>query len=37
MKAGQKDLAIRNYEKSLQLNPKNENAAGMLKKLKGTQ
>jgi CubicO group peptidase (beta-lactamase class C family) len=36
MKAGQKDLAIVNYEKSLQLNPKNENGAAMLKKLRAT-
>lgn len=35
MKAGQKELAIQNYEKSLELNPKNEDAAEMLKKLKG--
>jgi len=34
-KTGQKDLAIQNYEKSLQLNPKNTNAAEQLKKLKG--
>ena len=34
MKAGQKELAIQNYEKSLQLDPKNENAVEMLKKLK---
>ena len=33
MKAGQKDLAIANYEKSLQLDPKNQNAVEMLKKL----
>jgi tetratricopeptide (TPR) repeat protein len=33
-KAGQKDLAIQNYEKSIQLNPKNENGARHLKKLK---
>ncbi len=33
MKAGQKELAIQNYEKSLQLNPKNQNAIEMLKKL----
>jgi len=32
---GQKDKAIENYEKSLQLNPKNENAAEMIKKIKG--
>ena len=35
MKVGQKDLAIQNYEKSLQLNPKNNNAVEQLKKLKG--
>jgi tetratricopeptide (TPR) repeat protein len=34
MKAGQKDLAIQNYENSLQLDPKNTNAVDMLKKLK---
>jgi CubicO group peptidase (beta-lactamase class C family)/predicted transcriptional regulator YdeE len=34
-KVGQKDLAIQNYEKSLQLNPKNSNAVEQLKKLKG--
>jgi tetratricopeptide (TPR) repeat protein len=34
MTAGQRDLAIKNYEKSLELNPKNENAVKMLKKLK---
>jgi len=34
MKAGKKDLAIQNYETSLQLNPKNQNAMDMLKKLK---
>jgi len=34
MKNGQKDLAIENYEKSLQLDPKNQNAVEMLKKLK---
>jgi tetratricopeptide (TPR) repeat protein len=33
MKAGQKELAIQNYEKSLQLNPKNQNGIEMLKKL----
>ncbi|MHB8054182.1 MAG: FKBP-type peptidyl-prolyl cis-trans isomerase [Candidatus Aminicenantales bacterium] len=31
----QKDKAVENYEKSLKLNPKNENAAEMLKKIKG--
>jgi predicted transcriptional regulator YdeE len=34
-KVGQKDLAIQNYEKSLQLEPKNNNAVEQLKKLKG--
>jgi len=34
MKTGQKDLAIKNYEKSLELNPKNENGDEMLKKLR---
>jgi len=34
-KTGQKDLAIQNYEKSLQMNPKNTNAVEQLKKLKG--
>ena len=33
-KVGKKDLAIENYEKSLQLNPKNDNGAEALKKLK---
>src|SRR5262249_5028375 len=32
--AGKKDLAIANYEKSLQLNPNNTNAVEWLKKLK---
>lgn len=34
MKDGQKELAIKNYKKSLKLNPKNTNAVEMLKKLK---
>lgn len=34
-KVGQKDLAIQNYEKSLQMDPKNNNAVERLKKLKG--
>ena len=34
MKAGQKDLAIQNYNKSLELNPNNTNGVEMLKKLK---
>jgi hypothetical protein len=33
MKAGQKGLAIENYKKSLEKNPKNTNAKDMLKKL----
>jgi len=33
MKAGKKDLAIENYKKSLEKNPKNTNAKEMLKKL----
>jgi CubicO group peptidase (beta-lactamase class C family) len=37
MKAGQKELAIQNYEKSLQLDPKNQNAVEMLKKLREKQ
>lgn len=37
MAAGQKDLAIQNYEKSLELNPKNENGAAMLKRMKEQQ
>jgi len=35
MKTGQKDLSIRNYEKSLQLNPENANPVGRLKKSPG--
>jgi len=34
MKNGQKKLAIKNYEKSLELDPENNNAKEMLKKLK---
>ena len=34
MKNGQKNLAIKNYKKSLELNPKNTNAKEMLDKLK---
>lgn len=37
MKADKKDRAIRNYEMSLQLDSKNQNAADMLKKLKETK
>jgi cytochrome c-type biogenesis protein CcmH/NrfG len=33
MNNGEKDPAIKNYQKSLQLNPKNVNAVEMLKKL----
>ncbi len=35
MNDGDKERAIFNYEKSLELNPKNGNGAGMLRKLKG--
>ncbi|HBB95025.1 MAG TPA: serine hydrolase [Blastocatellia bacterium] len=35
MKNGNKELAIENYKKSLELNPKNSNAQAMLKKLTG--
>jgi CubicO group peptidase (beta-lactamase class C family) len=35
--AEKKDLAIENYQKSLELNPKNENAKERLKKLRGEQ
>jgi predicted Zn-dependent protease len=31
--AGEKELAVKNYEKSLELNPKNSNAVEALKKL----
>jgi cytochrome c-type biogenesis protein CcmH/NrfG len=34
MDAGQKDLAITNYEKSMQINPENKNGAEKLKQLK---
>jgi hypothetical protein len=34
---GEKDLAIKNYEKSIILNPNNENGKQMLKKLKRTK
>ena len=34
MKAGQKELAIQNYSKSIKLNPDNQNGIDMLKKLK---
>ncbi len=34
MKAGQKELAIQNYTKSIELNPDNKNGVEMLKKLK---
>lgn len=33
MRNGDKELAIKNYEKSLELNPQNQNAVEMLKKL----
>lgn len=35
MKSGDNKMAIENYEKSLELNPENENAKEMLKKLTG--
>jgi len=35
MNAGKKDLAIKNYEKSVELNPNNKNGVETLKKLKG--
>ncbi len=34
MDAGERDLAIQNYERSLKLNPKNDNAAAKLKQLR---
>jgi cytochrome c-type biogenesis protein CcmH/NrfG len=34
MNHGEKELAIQNYEKSLQLNPQNEKGAATLQKLK---
>ncbi len=34
MRGGQRQLAIENYERSLQLDPENENAVAMLKRLK---
>jgi tetratricopeptide (TPR) repeat protein len=34
MEHGDKELAIQNYKKSLELDPKNSNAVSMLKKLK---
>ena len=37
MKNGQVGLAIGSYEKSLVLNPENDNAREMLKRLKGGQ
>jgi CubicO group peptidase (beta-lactamase class C family) len=35
MNSGNKELAIKNYERSLELDPKNTNAVEMLKKLRG--
>jgi predicted TPR repeat methyltransferase len=37
MKAGDKDLAIENYEKSLKLKPDSQSGIDALKVLKGTQ
>ena len=34
MVKGDKELAIKNYQRSLELNPQNTNAADMLKKLR---
>jgi cytochrome c-type biogenesis protein CcmH/NrfG len=34
---GKKALAIENYEKSIKLDPKNQNGIDRLKKLKGSQ
>jgi cytochrome c-type biogenesis protein CcmH/NrfG len=34
MAAGQKDLAIQNYEKSIEMDPKNQNGIDRLKKLR---
>lgn len=34
MKNGERALAIKNYQRSLELDPKNQNAVDMLKKLK---
>ncbi len=36
MEAGEKDLAIQNYRKSLELDPKNDNARDRLKRLEGS-
>ncbi len=36
MNAGKRDLAIKNYRKSLQLNPRNNNAQKMIEKLENT-
>jgi hypothetical protein len=33
MNNNQKELSVKNYEKSIELNPKNANAIKMLKKL----
>ena len=35
MNAGETELAIKNYEKSLELNPQNENAVNQLRTLRG--
>ena len=35
MKKGEKKLAIENYERSISLNPNNEDGKEMLKKLRG--
>jgi tetratricopeptide (TPR) repeat protein len=35
--SGEKELAVKNYRRSLELNPQNKNAARMLKKLEGAK
>ena len=35
MEAGEVERAITNYQRSLELNPQNDNAVEMLKKLRG--
>jgi Flp pilus assembly protein TadD len=37
MNAGQRELAITNYRKSLELDPNNQNAVAMLQKLRKPQ
>lgn len=35
--AGERELAVRNYKKSLELNPQNTNAADARKRIEGQQ